>query len=63
MVPVLISTLVVAFLAIWVILIFVFDYRRRKAGKPSIFVEVCEEENRGKRLVKEYRRRYGNGNK
>ena len=57
--PAAIASIIVALLVLYVVGIFVYDYRRRKKGKPSLFVDVCESEDRGSRLVKAYRKRYG----
>lgn len=53
-----VSILVVVLLALYVIGIFVYDYKRRKKGAPSIFVDACESEGHGKRLVKAFRKAY-----
>lgn len=57
------AILIVTALALYVIGIFVWDARRRKKGKPSIFLDVCESEGHGKRLVREFhkmKRKSGN---
>ena len=46
-------------LAAYVIGIFVYDHLRRSHGKPSIFLEQCESEGHGKRLVKAFHKKYG----
>ena len=61
MLPTLVSILVVAGLSLYVIGIFVYDYRRRKNGKPSIFLDQCESEGKGKRLVREFHKAYKKG--
>ena len=53
-----VSIIIVAALVAYVIGIFVYDARRRSKGKPSVFVDVCESEGHGKRLVKEFRKTY-----
>lgn len=58
MLPTVISVLVVALIAAYVIGIFVYDYRRRKKGAPSVFLDTCESEGHGKRLVREFRKTY-----
>ena len=52
------AVLIVALIVAWVVGIFVYDSIRRKKGAPSLFVDVCEEEGRGKRLLRDYRKRY-----
>ena len=54
-----VTIVIVALVTAYVLGIFLYDAKRRKSGKPSIFVEICESENRGKRLVKAYRKKYG----
>ena len=54
-----IGILLAALLACYVIGIFVYDHFRRKKGAPSIFLDQCEEEGHGKRLVRAYRKKYG----
>ena len=61
MLPTLVSILVVVGLSLYVIGIFVYDYRRRKNGKPSIFLDQCESEGKGKRLVREFHKAYKKG--
>ena len=61
MLPTLVSILVVAGLSLYVIGIFVYDYRRRKNGKPSIFLDQCESEGKCKRLVREFHKAYKKG--
>lgn len=50
-------TLVIAY----VIGIFVYDAKRRKRGKVSIFMETCSCHHEGgaKRILKAYRKQYG----
>ena len=55
----LVAVLVVIGLAVYLFLVYFFDYLRRKKGAPSIFVDQCESEGRGKRLVREYQKKYG----
>ena len=50
--------IIVSLIALWVVGIFVYDGIRRKKGTPSIFVDVCESEGKGKRLLKDYRKAY-----
>ena len=50
--------IIVSLIALWVIAIFVYDAHRRKKGAPSIFVDACESEGRGKRLLRDYRKAY-----
>ncbi len=52
------AIIIVSFLTVYVLGIFVYDYRRRKKGKPSVFVDTCESEGHGKRLVKQFRKTY-----
>lgn len=59
MVGALISVAVVSLLAIYVIGIFVYDHFRKKRGAPSIFLDECESEGRGKRLLRAYAKKYG----
>lgn len=54
-----VAILVVIVLAAYLIGIFVYDYARRKKGAPSIFLDQCESEGKGKRLVREFRKKYG----
>ena len=54
-----VASIVVTGLAAYVIGIFVYDHRRRKKGAPSIFLDVCEGEGHGKRLVRDFRKKYG----
>ena len=54
-----VASIVVTGLAAYVIGVFVYDRRRRKKGAPSIFLDVCEEEGHGKRLIRDYRKKYG----
>ena len=58
MFPTIFSILVVGLIALYVIGIFVYDYRQRKKGKPSIFLDVCESEGHGKRLVRAFHKAY-----
>ena len=53
------AVIAVVLLASYVIGVFVFDFVRRKKGKPSIFLDACESEGHGKRLIRQYRRKYG----
>ena len=46
-------------LAAYCVGIFVYDHRKRKSGAPSIFLDQCESEGHGKRLVKAYHKKYG----
>ena len=50
------AIVIVSAIVLYVIGIFVYDARRRKAGKPSLFLDECESEGRGKRLVREFRK-------
>ena len=50
--------IIISLIALWVVGIFVYDGIRRKKGAPSIFVDVCESEGKGKRLLKDYRKAY-----
>ena len=50
--------LIVALIVAYVIGVFVWDGKRRKKGKPSIFLDACESEGRGKRLIKDFRKAY-----
>ena len=43
-----VAVIVVVLLAAYVIGIFVLDHKRRKKGKPSIFVDECEHKGKGK---------------
>ncbi len=54
-----VAVVVVALLAAYILGIFVYDYKRRKRGAPSIFVDQCESEGHGKRLVRLYQKKYG----
>ena len=54
-----VAIILVSLLAAYIVGIFVWDARRRKKGTPSIFLDVCESEGHGRRLVKDYRKRYG----
>ena len=53
-----VAVIVVVLLAAYVIGIFVLDHKRRKKGKPSLFVDECEHEGKGKRLVREFHKAY-----
>ena len=53
-----VAIILVALLGLYVIGIFAYDYRRRKKGAPSIFLDVCESEHKGKRLIKAYHKKY-----
>lgn len=60
-----VSTIVlVSLVVIYVIGIFVYDALRRKKGKVSIFAETCSCHHAGSknRLLKEYRKKFGNKN-
>ena len=59
MLPTVISVLVVATLGAYCVGVFVYDHRRRKKGKPSVFADVCESEGHGKRLVRDFHKKYG----
>ena len=57
-----ITTIVLLSLLIaYVIGIFLYDARRRKKGKVSIFLETCSCHHEGgaKRIMKAYRKKYG----
>lgn len=57
-----ITTIVILTIIIsYVIGIFVYDALRRKKGKVSIFLDTCSCHHDGasKRLLKEYRKKYG----
>lgn len=56
-----ISVIVVALIAAYIIGIFVYDHFRKKRGAPSIFLDACESEGHGKRLVREFRKKYKKG--
>lgn len=53
-----VAIVAIVVLACYIVGIFVWDYRRRKRGVPSIFVDACESEGHGKRLVREFRKAY-----
>ena len=53
-----VAIILVSLLVLYIIGIFVYDYRRRKKGAPSIFLDVCESEGKGKRLLKAYHKKY-----
>ena len=55
----LVAILSVILLSAYVIGIFVYDWRRRKKGVPSIFLDSCQAEGRGKRLVRQFQKKYG----
>lgn len=60
-----ITTIVLLTLIIaYVVGIFVYDARRRKKGKVSIFAETCSchHEGSAKRIMKAYRKKYGHKN-
>ena len=59
MAGIVVSVLVVIGLVAYVFAIFFFDHLRRKQGKPSVFLDKCEAEGRGKRLVRAYQKKYG----
>ncbi len=57
-----ISTVVLLTLIIaYIVGIFVYNARRKKKGKVSIFLETCSCHHEGgsKRLLKEYHKKYG----
>lgn len=54
-----VAILVVVALAAYLIGIFVYDHFRRKRGAPSILLDECESEGRGKRLVRQFQKKYG----
>ena len=58
MIGTIVSVLAVVLLVAYVIGIFVMDHFRMKKGKPSIFLDVCEAEGKGRRLVKEFHKAY-----
>lgn len=55
------TVILLSLLIIYIIGIFVYDYKRRKKGKVSIFLETCSchHEGSAKRLLKAYRKEYG----
>ena len=59
MVGTIVAVFVVVALVAYVFAIFYFDYLRRKKGKPSIFLDECESEGKGKRLVRAFHKKYG----
>lgn len=48
------AIIIVSVLVLYVIGIFVYDGRRKKKGMPSLFLDECDSEGRGKRLVREF---------
>ena len=54
-----VAIILVALLGAYVIGIFVWDGLRKKKGIPSIFLDACESEGHGKRLIKSYHKAYG----
>ena len=50
------AIIICTLLGLYVIGIFVYDAIKRKKGAPSIFVDVCESEGKGKRLLRQYRK-------
>lgn len=59
MLPTIVAILIVTGVSLYVVGIFVYDHRRKKKGMPSVFVDVCESEGHGQRLVKDYHKLYG----
>ena len=59
MAGIIVSVLAVIGLVAYIFAIFFFDHLRRKQGKPSVFLDECESEGRGKRLVRAYQKKYG----
>ena len=60
-----VTSVLLSLLIAYVIGIFVYDYKRRKKGKVSIFLDTCSchREGSAKRLLKAYRRQYGTAKK
>ena len=58
---IIVTIILLTILVSYVIGIFIYDYKRRKKGKVSIFVDSCSchHEGNGKRLLKAYRKKYG----
>ena len=56
-----VTIVLLSLLIAYVIGIFVYDYKRRKKGKVSIFLDTCSchHEGSAKRLLKAYRKQYG----
>lgn len=56
-----VTIILLSLLIAYVIGIFVYDYKRRKKGKVSIFLDTCSchHEGSAKRLLKAYRKQYG----
>ena len=54
-----VAIIICTLLGLYVIGIFVYDAIKRKKGAPSIFVDVCESEGKGKRLLRQYRKMKG----
>ena len=59
MIGIFVSVLIVAFAILYVIGVLVLDARRRAKGRPSIFLDECESEGHGRRLVRDYHKKYG----
>ena len=60
-----VTIVLLSLLIAYVIGIFVYDYKRRKKGKVSIFLDTCSCHHEGstKRLLKAYRKQYGTAKK
>ena len=60
-----VTIVLLSLLIAYVIGIFVYDYKRRKKGKVSIFLDTCSchHEGSAKRLLKAYRKQYGTSKK
>ena len=60
-----VTIVLLSLLITYVIGIFVYDYKRRKKGKVSIFLDTCSchHEGSAKRLLKAYRKQYGTAKK
>lgn len=56
-----VTIVLLSLLIAYVVGIFVYDYKRRKKGKVSIFLDTCSchHEGSAKRLLKAYRKQYG----
>ena len=59
MLGIILSVIIVTGIVSYVIAIFVYDHFRKKSGKPSIFLDQCESEGHGRRLVKSFHKKYG----
>ena len=59
MLGIILSVIIVTGIVSYVIAIFVYDHFRKKRGKPSIFLDQCESEGHGRRLVKAFHKKYG----